>query len=178
MRNERVLSRWEGMCLILVLAFVSWLLILLAIFAPAHAQSVQQSGSVTPGHAVKWVIDGVVQDGGLGFTSVVNGNFNLTMDTAGHLRNVGSAPTLSSCGTSPSISGTDIAGTVTMGTASPTGCVITFATTYTAAPDCIVTWQTNLASMQYTISATAITLVQTGTSSNKVNYDCKAKSGG
>lgn len=145
---------------------------------PAKAQSVQQSGTVTPNHAAKWVADGVVADGGLGFTELVNGNFILFLDTAGHLRNIGSAPTLSSCGTSPSISGTDIAGTVTMGTASPTGCTITFATTYGSAPDCIVAWQANLASMQYTISATAITLVQTGTSSNKVNYDCKAKSGG
>lgn len=154
------------------------ILVSLLLGAPAYGQSVQQSGSVTPGHALKWVIDGVVQDGGLGFTEIVNGNFNLTMDTAGHLRNVGAAPTPSGCGTSPSVSGTDIAGTVTMGTASPTGCTITFATTYVSAPDCVVTWQTNLASMQYTIAAAAITLVQTATSSNKVNYDCKAKSGG
>lgn len=145
---------------------------------PAQAQSVQQSGSVTPGHAVKWVIDGVVQDAGLGFTEIVNGNFNLTMDTAGHLRNVGSAPTPTSCGTSPALSGTDIAGTVTMGTGSPTGCIITFATAYVSAPDCVVTWQTNLSSMIYVIAAATITLTQTGTSSNKVNYDCKAKSGG
>lgn len=151
--------------------------LLLGISAAA-AQSVQQSGSVTPGHAVKWVIDGVVQDAGLGFTTIVNGNFNLTMDTAGHLRNVGSAPVLSSCGTSPAISGTDIAGTVTMGTASPTGCTITFATTYGSAPDCTVTWQSQITSRAYAISATAITLTQTATSSNLVNYDCKAKSGG
>jgi hypothetical protein len=35
------------------------------------------------------------------------------------------APALTSCGTSPAIVGTDMAGTVTMGT-TPTGCVITF----------------------------------------------------
>lgn len=151
---------------------------LLCLAIPASAQSVQQSGSVTPGHAVKWVIDGVVQDGGLGFTAVVNGNFNLTIDSAGHLRNVGSAPAPSSCGTGAALSGTDIAGTVTMGTGSPTGCVITFATTYASVPDCVVTWQTNLSSMIYVIAAATITLTQTGTSSNKVNYDCKAKSGG
>lgn len=152
--------------------------LLLALLSTAKAQSVQQSGTVTPNHAVKWITDGVVGDGGLGFTELVNGNFVLLLDTAGHLRNVGSVPTLTACGTSPSISGTDIAGTVTMGTATPTGCVITFSTTYGSAPDCVVTWQINIASMQYTISATAITLVQTGTSSNKINYDCKAKSGG
>src|SRR5947209_1683614 len=32
------------------------------------------------------------------------------------------APALTSCGTSPSIVGTDFAGTVTMGTGTPTGC--------------------------------------------------------
>lgn len=30
----------------------------------AHAQSVQQSGTVTPGHAAQWVTNGVVKDGG------------------------------------------------------------------------------------------------------------------
>lgn len=144
----------------------------------ACAQPVQQSGSVTPGHAVKWVIDGVVQDAGLGFAALVNGNFNQTLDTAGHLRNVGAAPALSSCGTSPSISGTDVMGTITMGTASPTGCILTFATTYNSAPDCTVTWHVNLASMQYTPAAATLTLVQTATSSNLVTYECKAKSGG
>lgn len=88
------------------------------------------------------------------------------------------APALTSCGTSPAISGTDTAGVVTMGTAAPTGCVITFNTTYAAAPYCTVTWQTNIASMQYTIAAGAITLVQTGTSSNKVNYICVGQTGG
>jgi len=84
----------------------------------------------------------------------------------------GSAPALTSCGTSPAITGTDFSGVVTMGTGSPTGCTITFATAYTSTPNCTVTWQTNIASMQYTLSTTAITLTQTGTSSNKVNYIC------
>jgi hypothetical protein len=35
-----------------------------------------------------------------------------------------------------------------------------------------VTWQTNIASMQYVITQTTLTLTQTGTSSNKVNYAC------
>lgn len=89
-----------------------------------------------------------------------------------------SAPALTSCGTSPAISGDDKAGLVTMGTGTPTGCVITFATAYSAAPYCTVTWQTNIASMQYVVSATAITLTQTATSSNKVNYVCFGQSGG
>lgn len=89
------------------------------------------------------------------------------------------APALTSCGTSPAITGTDTAGTVTMGTGTPTGCVITFNVAYTTAPHCVVTWiATPLASQSYATSATAITLTQTATSSNVVKYFCVAPSGG
>lgn len=100
---------------------------------------------------------------------------------AGHLPpQTGAAkPALTSCGTSPAIVGTDGAGTVTMGTGTPTGCVITFATAYKAAPNCTVTWQaTPLAAQSYALSMTAITLTQTATSSNVVNYRCSPQIGG
>ena len=85
----------------------------------------------------------------------------------------GGTPALSSCGTSPAIVGTDLSGTVTMGTGTPTGCVITFSQAYASAPHCVVTWiATPLASQSYATSATAITLTQTGTSSNVVKYVC------
>lgn len=95
-----------------------------------------------------------------------------------HLSPTGNAPTLSSCGTTPSISGTDFGGEVTMGTGTPTGCTITFATSYVSAPYCTVAWQSNLASMQYTVALDKITINQTATSSNKINYQCTARSGG
>jgi hypothetical protein len=89
------------------------------------------------------------------------------------------APALTSCGTSPAITGTDLAGTVTMGTATPTGCVITFNTAYALAPACVVTWiATPLASQSYVTSASAITLTQTATSSNVVKYVCVGQAGG
>jgi len=98
---------------------------------------------------------------------------------AGHVASGGSSPSLSSCGTSPAIIGDDKDGQVTMGTGSPTGCVITFASAYTAAPICTVSWlATPLASQSYAVSNTAITLTQTGTSSNKVAYHCSAQAGG
>ena len=82
------------------------------------------------------------------------------------------APALGSCGTTPSIVGTDLAGTVTMGTTA-TGCVITFNTAKSAAPHCIVQWiATPLASQSYTTSTTAITTTQTSTSSNVLKYIC------
>jgi hypothetical protein len=82
------------------------------------------------------------------------------------------APALTSCGTSPTIVGNDLAGTVTMGT-SATGCIITFAVAYPVAPFCVVTWiATPLASQSYATSTTAITLTQTSTSNNVVKYVC------
>ena len=97
----------------------------------------------------------------------------------GHIAAGFPAPALSSCGTSPAIVGDDKYGLVTMGTGSPTGCVITFAQPYIATPLCVVTWQaTPLASQSWTVTTTAITTTQTGTSSNKLNYHCAAQNGG
>lgn len=97
-----------------------------------------------------------------------------------HLRvGNGTAPALTSCGTgSPAITGTDVAGIVTAGTAA-TGCVITFNKAYTSTPFCTVTWQgTPLLTQSYTISASAITLTQTSTSGDLINYMCVGQNGG
>jgi hypothetical protein len=88
------------------------------------------------------------------------------------------APALTSCGTNPLVTGSDLAGSVEMGTGAPTGCTITFNVPYSSAPTCRVTWETNIASMQYARSMTAITLTQTGTSNNIVDYECEAQNGG
>ena len=92
----------------------------------------------------------------------------------GLLAFVGTVPVLSACGTNPTIVGNNQFGTVTMGTGSPTGCVISFAAAqaYAAKPVCVVSWEANLAAMGYTNTKDALTLTQTGTSSNIVNYIC------
>lgn len=90
------------------------------------------------------------------------------------------APALTSCGGgTPAISGNDFAGTITVGT-SATGCVATFNTAYVSAPSCVVVSETAPATTTpaYSVSTTAITIVQTSTSSNKYDYICVAKSGG
>ena len=89
------------------------------------------------------------------------------------------APALTSCGGgSPSIIGSDTAGTVTMGTTA-TGCVITFNVAYTGAPHCVVSWRaTPLLSQSYTVSNAAITTTQTSTSGNLLDYICIAPAGG
>jgi hypothetical protein len=107
-------------------------------------------------------------------------SFSGALDSiSGHVASSGTAPALTSCGSgSPAIVGDDKDGQVTMGT-SATGCTITFNTAYTSAPLCTVSWQaTPLASQSYAVSTTALTLTQTSTSGNKVNYHCAAQSGG
>jgi hypothetical protein len=121
------------------------------------------AGTLTPGNA----------DANITFTNL------WTIDRFGHERVSGlTAPVLTSCGTSPTIFGDDRAGTVTMGTGSPAGCTIAFANAYVAQPYCTLSWQANLASMGYTVSPSAITVTQTPTSSNVINYRCAARSGG
>jgi hypothetical protein len=107
-----------------------------------------------------------------------------TMDRFGHeWVSEWAAPTLSSCGTSPSVSGDDKAGEITMGTGSPTTCAMTFANQYhpgvgANAPYCTVTWQVNLPVMQYAMTPFSLNITQTATSSNKINYRCTARAGG
>jgi hypothetical protein len=90
----------------------------------------------------------------------------------------GSAPALSSCGTSPTITGNDKAGTVTLGTGSPTACTLTFNAAWsTNAPICVVS--TNTASRSYRVSSsstTAITVTQDAAAdSASFNYHCMGR---
>lgn len=107
--------------------------------------------------------------------------FNLNFDGKFMAQGSGTAPALTSCGTTPAIVGTDVAGTVTMGTTA-TGCVITFNVPYAAAatpPHCLVTWiATPLASQSYVTSNTAITTTQTSATNNVLKYFCVAQPGG
>ena|SRR5215469_16958216 len=101
---------------------------------------------------------------------------NLGVDATGkHLLIAGSTPTLLSvnngCGTSPTIVGNDVHGTITMGTNSPTYCTVQFVTAWGATPDCMVSTASTTATA-VTASATSFTETQTGTNSNKFSYFC------
>ena len=116
-------------------------------------------------------------------SAIAAGNYVANIGSSqmyGHVSTGGptTAPALTSCGTTPAITGTDTAGIVTMGTTA-TGCVITFNQPYTGTPYCVVSWiATPLASQSYVTSATAITTTQTSTSNNKLQYVCIAPAGG
>lgn len=82
------------------------------------------------------------------------------------------APTVGGT-TTPTIAtgSTDESGEVTAGTTA-TSVVITFNLTHTNAPFCVVTSQTQLVAFAYTLSNTAITITQTATTGNKIDYRC------
>lgn len=97
----------------------------------------------------------------------------------GHIIASSTSPTLSSCGTTPSMVGDDTHGEVTVGSVAATACTITFANAWTVAPVCNITNQSMsvVNAMTYTISATAITVSQTGLTGDKLDYMCKGLTG-
>lgn len=81
-------------------------------------------------------------------------------------------PTITSCGTSPSVIGTRQAGQVSTGTGGPSGCTITFELAYSNTPFCTVTQQGSLAVFAYAVSTTGISVASTSASSQKFNWTC------
>lgn len=85
-----------------------------------------------------------------------------------------SAPTVTSCGGSPAIVGTDMAATVTPGTGTPATCTVTFTNAYASAPTCVLSDRggggTTLGS--YTVSASAIVYTFPTVSPSAFDYIC------
>jgi hypothetical protein len=93
---------------------------------------------------------------------------------SGHPYGTGTAPGVSSCGTSPSIStgANDVHGTVTTGTASPTSCTITWAAARTNTPDCSVDSPSGTTVSSFSPTASTLVINFPGTSSAKFTYVC------
>ncbi len=91
------------------------------------------------------------------------------IDTNGHLITSGPTPTMSSCGTSPSVAGNDTSGVILTGSASPTSCTMTFAKAYVnASTTCMLTAAPGSKNIGYNAvygSSTATTLSFMATSS-------------
>lgn len=88
----------------------------------------------------------------------------------GHLTLDGTAPTLSSCGTSPTITGTDRKGVITVGSGG-TACTVTFSRTHTSNTTCTVSSRTKANDLDYSVSATAIT-ISAATAAGVYDYEC------
>lgn len=101
--------------------------------------------------------------------------YNLGFD--GKIIPNGGTPAISACGTGTLGTGsTDTAGDFTATGA--TGCTLTFAVPYAAAPSCaVIENSANLATRTTTVTNTSI-VVASGTSGSKYSYVCMAKSGG
>jgi hypothetical protein len=86
-------------------------------------------------------------------------------------------PTVATCGTSPSVAGTDGAGVITTGSGTVTACTLNFSATLGAAPSCIVT--TNSATITpaiTSVSTSALVLALSLTlTSGKIYYHCMMK---
>lgn len=98
-----------------------------------------------------------------------------TFNVNAHIVTAGSSPSLSSCGTSPTISGNDNAGKVTIGTGGvTTTCVLTFNQTWTTAPSCFANNETSIVLVQAVSTTTTVTLNVTLPfgASDVVSYNC------
>ena len=92
----------------------------------------------------------------------------------GHLVSLGTATTVSSCGSTPSIVGNDIAGKVTIGTGTITSCTVTFATPYdTNAPSCLTENTSAVLATTSSTTTTVLTITSATTMASAViNYVC------
>ena len=112
--------------------------------------------------------------------AVINGTHYIVeeIDQYGHLITSGPVPVITSCGSSPngSVSGNDRNGTVTVG-GTATGCTLTFANAYAAAPDCTFDNQSMsiTSALSFTVSSSAFVWSQaSGLSGDKIDYICQA----
>lgn len=103
-----------------------------------------------------------------------------TIDNKSHSGFGGFAPTISSCGTSPSlIRGSDTTGLVRVGTGSVSACTLTFGRSFTNAPQCFVYINRNVATTTVlTASTTPSALLIRGSAANLggtfLSYFCPA----
>lgn len=85
-----------------------------------------------------------------------------TIDGKGHHIYGGTTPTLSSCGTSPSITGNDSRGRIMVGTGVVTSCTLTFSQTYGTAPICSSNDESSVIVTSASSTPTTVVITSTG----------------
>ena len=87
----------------------------------------------------------------------------------------GGQPTVSNCGTSPSVNGTDQAGIINVGTGigTITSCTLTFSIAFTTIPSCVATGNSATINVGLTTTTTNM-IISTGSSlvGGKIYYHC------
>lgn len=102
---------------------------------------------------------------------------NLAFDSSfdGHTLTHGGAPAISSCGTTPSVTGDDSSGAIQVGSGTVTACTVTFATPWPGFPTCLV--QTSLPGVTAYVSSDVPTAITITTSASVggafLNYACQ-----
>jgi hypothetical protein len=95
---------------------------------------------------------------------------------AGHVKITGTAPAVTAnCGTSPSVTGSDQAGKLNVGTGgTATTCTLTFAVAFTAAPACVANNETTTQLIRATSTTTTLVLTAAAafTASDVLSYIC------
>lgn len=114
--------------------------------------------------------------------SSANGTVVFGVQNSGHLVSSGTLPSVSACGTSPSIdpASTDAAGKINVGSVTATSCVLTFASPFAAAPICTVSDDsTGVTADISSISASSVTFgFSVSLASGHVWYLCFGGRGG
>ena len=118
----------------------------------------------------KYVYHGALSGTAQYGTATANYEFYNTHVTA----SATTSPALSSCGTDPSIVGSDNAGKITMGSGALTSCTVTFASAWANAPACTTNDESSTAIVTVTNSTTgaAMTIRATSLTSKVVSYIC------
>lgn len=110
-----------------------------------------------------------------GDSTSTTGPYIVDVSTTGHINSQAvTGATVTSCGTTPAFTGSDIAGTITTGSGSPTACTLTFAKPFTNTPVCVVSDTLDTAVAQITsISNTNVVFgFSAGLNSGKILYIC------
>jgi hypothetical protein len=97
--------------------------------------------------------------------------------TGAHFSSDGPAPAVSGCGSNPGVSGTDNAGTVSVG--GGTSCVVTFHDRWAKTPVCIVQVRNSATPVAYvsSLSTSALTISLSGRLTGVVSYICQGVGG-
>lgn len=90
-----------------------------------------------------------------------------------HIKTTGADPVLTSCGTTPTVVGSDMAGNITIGTGTITSCIVTFAVAYAVAPACTIAGDNVAVTYARTISTTVLTILSSADmATDVVSYIC------
>lgn len=95
----------------------------------------------------------------------------------GNLGFATSSVSVSTCGTSPSVTGSNNSGIITVGSVAATACTLNFATStnpWSSVPNCLVTNQSMsvVNAMTYAVTTSTLTISQTGLTGDILNYSC------